>query len=841
LSVSGENLKCASLIIWSEGSIQRVQPLRSDNTKMQAVVPKNMEKSMMIIWPENENGIGLPQKVNAPVIWFDNRGYLRANEAVQTIRFFGKSFYFEGKTPAVVIERENKTEAAEITDINPYQVTVRLDFSLKDGEECKFYIHNGTGGELGWSNAVTLKAVQKSVKDKSELPVISVDDYGAVADDGKDDSDAIKKAIDAAAKLGGAVLEFGQGEYNFSKPIKIPDSFPLGLYIKGKGKGIYDFASKLLPFEYEHRGLSGEFTSLRFLGPLNAPENMIFINADNVYLSDLTIFGADGHTPDGYSMDNGFTVYLLGRNISIENVRMIKADVRDFNTSPDAELMCNNHIYVAPASQNIDINNCEFHTKACAIWINAYDYVNNEQSILFSDKRQVKYVNISNCNFYSYTTPYVHPDGRKPVADEGEVSRGLTVMNCSSVIVENCNFEGVDQEKGFVLTRTMYIPITANCMYIANNTMKNVGSVPKTEFDGNTGEQILFHGGMHLGGIYNVLKSDGNRLTVRTDNITVKDENGKYIRPDTTITNAGSRIQYGLKEGTRGMAFICSGKGIGQICQINSYDVYEDNIVFHLAEPWITEPDETSIVVETAPFRENIVYKNIIYKEKPTMAQGFKSGGVLMFFDSYSNIIAENKFSNLAFGVALNTAFKAPLSWNTVRDNEFSGIAEAYKDAMQGGDSTRNSTFFCESVVGNAGETAGWDSYNIWYTVGNVFRNNNCFDGDTAAELATNRWHNLYNKGLEDYHGNEKGNTLTVIENNTFKDVADGVLIGNPAYWSLIRNNKYTPKVKEGYGQKTLINDHPLENFDLLYIDEKEIIDVNKTLNISDKGEKSKL
>jgi hypothetical protein len=38
----------------------------------------------------------------------------------------------------------------------------------------------------------------------------------------------------------------------------------------------------------------------------------------------------------------------------------------------------------------------------------------------------------------------------------------------------------------------------------------------------------------------------------------------------------------------------------------------------------------------------------------------------------------------------------------------------------------------------------------------------------------------------------EGGIMLGVVENNTFQDVARGVIVSSPANWSLIRNNQIT-------------------------------------------------
>ena len=372
LSVCGEGLRRASLIVWSEGSLKRITPLRSDDTKLQAVIPADTQKSMLIVWPENENGIGAPVRVNAPTCWFSDTGRLLANTDEQEIRLFGKSLFIEGKKPSVTAICKDKSVKAEIVSANPYRLTIKLNARFYEGEECRFYIHNGTGGKYGFGEPFELTARKITRKPAKELPTLFAEDFGAVADDGKDDSEAFERALEAAAQLGGAVLQLGKGEYNFRKTLYIPDRFPNGLYIRGRGAGDYDFASKLLPDEYEHRGIGGDHTVLRFLSAKSVPENTIRIEGDNISLCDMTVFGADGHAP-GYSMAHGYTVHLAGRDITLERVRMIKADLRDFNDDPKARLMCSNHVFVAGGSRNIDILNCEFHTKACAVWINQYE------------------------------------------------------------------------------------------------------------------------------------------------------------------------------------------------------------------------------------------------------------------------------------------------------------------------------------------------------------------------------------------------------------------------------------------------------------------------------------
>lgn len=827
LAMTGDGLEGATLLVWAEGEMSEVQPLRTDNSKLQAVVPADMEKSMMIVWPQNDKGVGSPVRVNAPEIWWSDQSTLQPEKAGGEIRFFGSSLSIEGKTPVVYAVHENEeTETLEVVDANPYQIRAKYPSKLTDGSRCKFYIHNGTGGDYGWSDAYLLNTAARTTSPVEDLPVFNVEEYGAVADDGQDDTAAIQNALSDARKQDGGVIVFGQGEYNISRPIEISDKYPNGLILRGAGEGDYDFKSTLSPSEYEARGVSGTYTLIRFSDPKLIPQYMLNVSGNHVTVENMTINGADDGLP------KKFNVFLSGEDITLRNVRLIKSDVRDFQTSGNADYVSTTNLEIDNYSKDITVENCEFHTRASAISIG------NIEGIwpwgYFDSSRTVKNVHVLGCDFYGYTSPYTHPSGQgagngQPGGDEGEISRGVTAVNMDGAIFEDCTFQSYDRENCKLLVRSFYIGLGTKNTYIANNNIHDVGNITASGYDKNTGEQILFHGQDAIGGIFNVSQTEGEQLTVRTDNIQLRDENGNEIKPADTTTNAGSQVFSGFDKGTWGAVYVCGGKGAGQVRTVLSYDIQEDSITFTLEEPFAVEPDETSIITLTAPFTQNTVYHNTIANDEPTLEEGLKTGGVLLFYENYKNIIAENEIRNMAFGVAINSTFKMPSLWNTVRDNTMSGITELHKDAAQGGDSTLDASFFCDSVRGNAGESAGWDEYNVWYTVGNVFRNNDCSDGDTAGELTTNRW-NKNNPGLETYYGEEKGNTMSIIENNTYTNVAQGISVGNPAYWSLIRNNTFTFKEKEGYTAEEVINANPWTNFKLLYIvDDQVEMDANDT------------
>ena len=361
-------------------------------------------------------------------------------------------------------------------------------------------------------------------------------------------------------------------------------------------------------------------------------------------------------------------------------------------------------------------------------------------------------------------------------------------------------------------------------MYIARNTMKNVGNIPESGFDLNTGEQILIHGNDFTGGIFNVLSDDGTTVTVRTDNIA-----DSAASPYSKSDNTGSRLFAGLDKGDRGYLYVYGGKGVGQSRKVVGYEEKNGTLAFKTDKPFTVPLDDTSIVDLISYSGYNIIYGNTIANPEVILHEGLKTGGVLLFFQGGYNIIAENEFRNLTFGVAINARFKGPTVWNTVRDNTFSGMTELRKDAAQGGDSTYNATFFCVSVVKSSPE--GWDDYNVWYAAGNVFRHNVCEKGDYAAELTTNRWNRSPSEWIA-YHGEEKGAAMTILENNVFREVKTGVLVGNPDYWSVMRNNTFTFVKKPGYRTQAVYFEQAQTNFCLLIIENGALVaDANETLN----------
>jgi len=89
----------------------------------------------------------------------------------------------------------------------------------------------GLGGVLvcGTIRAVPEKYTLISSQSGDDVSVVrfSVTDFGAAADDGKDDSEAFQQAMDAAARKGGGTVFAPRGIYRFDRPLVIPTGVTL--------------------------------------------------------------------------------------------------------------------------------------------------------------------------------------------------------------------------------------------------------------------------------------------------------------------------------------------------------------------------------------------------------------------------------------------------------------------------------------------------------------------------------------------------------------------------------------------------------------------------------------
>ncbi|HET6262545.1 MAG TPA: glycosyl hydrolase family 28-related protein, partial [Chloroflexia bacterium] len=204
--------------IYAAGGVVRDALIqRLDGDKAIITLDKGLPSwGMYLIWPGNDAGWGAPIAVNKTEAW-----WLQDQAAPgMTVSVFGRNLAkgnTEGTNNAYVyLKGSGASGWATVTKVNPYKVEFTVPSSFTAGTY-EVWVHNGHGGEYGWSRPLKLTVVASSqhVLSRSWGAVYNVKDYGAQGNGVSDDRAAINRAL-AAAGTSGATVYFPSGTYMVS-------------------------------------------------------------------------------------------------------------------------------------------------------------------------------------------------------------------------------------------------------------------------------------------------------------------------------------------------------------------------------------------------------------------------------------------------------------------------------------------------------------------------------------------------------------------------------------------------------------------------------------------------
>src|SRR5262249_2823181 len=133
----------------TNASIQEVNGDRAAVT-LNAGLPSN---SMYLVWAENAAGASLPFAVNKTEAWWVGPDAASPGETVSIYgqnrsSGTGRSWIYLQPTPGT-------GQWITPTAVNPYKVDFVVPISLAAGSY-QLWVHNGHGGQYGWSSPVTL-------------------------------------------------------------------------------------------------------------------------------------------------------------------------------------------------------------------------------------------------------------------------------------------------------------------------------------------------------------------------------------------------------------------------------------------------------------------------------------------------------------------------------------------------------------------------------------------------------------------------------------------------------------------------------------------------------------
>jgi hypothetical protein len=172
---------------------------------------------LVLLWVENGRGVSHPVRVNATEPWWLGPTHARTGACVSV---YGQNLSHDQGTNSSVVrvrpwgaDSNTPSVACALTDVNPYRLTFRVPEAAAGGADYEVWVHNGHGGRYGWGGPLRLR-VDSADPFQWTGAVRTATDYGAVPDDGLDDTAAIQAALGAAAD--GDVVRLPAGTFQIT-------------------------------------------------------------------------------------------------------------------------------------------------------------------------------------------------------------------------------------------------------------------------------------------------------------------------------------------------------------------------------------------------------------------------------------------------------------------------------------------------------------------------------------------------------------------------------------------------------------------------------------------------
>ena len=189
----------------------------------------NTPNSMYLLWAENADGYSSAVAINKADAWWVGPNQASAD---QTVSVYGQNLTFsptDGLSWVYITQAGSSTgQWATVTSANPYQVSFVVPAGLAAGSY-QVWVHNGHGGEYGWSSPMTLGVVAPPA---ANGPVFNVLNYGAIGNGTTDDTLAFQTAINQTYDYPSSTVYVPAGNYVISQIFMRP-----GVTLIGDGAG----------------------------------------------------------------------------------------------------------------------------------------------------------------------------------------------------------------------------------------------------------------------------------------------------------------------------------------------------------------------------------------------------------------------------------------------------------------------------------------------------------------------------------------------------------------------------------------------------------------------------
>ena len=352
--VYGQNSSGSALIA---AKIQRLDAQKGIIT-LDASLPS---WSMYLLWAQNSNGYGRPVGVNRTDAWWigPDNGPVGASISV-----YGRNLSYQNGTTTSWIYIQQAGQAGQWvtpTAVNPYCVTFTIPSNLSTGSYL-VWVHNGHGGNYGWSGPLTLTVNTGPGWTGTQFNVMS---YGATGNGTTDDTAAITSCMTAAAAVPYSTIYFPAGTYSVSNMFTLPNN------TRWMGAGASSTtiqcaanfstsAYALLYGQYDAGPTNAEFDNLTLNGGAYCGNQttLLRMRGGNNFRFANVNFISNGAAAQPFDFDNSSYIYLTDCNVTGTNCflgsgsQMFINGVNYYGTN-DADVM-----WIANNRTQLSISNC---------------------------------------------------------------------------------------------------------------------------------------------------------------------------------------------------------------------------------------------------------------------------------------------------------------------------------------------------------------------------------------------------------------------------------------------------------------------------------------------------
>lgn len=657
----------------SGGTLRQAKTWKITEDTIVATLPADIPFGMYFVWVENSIGASAPVCINrTTATWVGPLG--NTAQAGSRKRVFGRNISYNHGTSVSYVFIQASLGGSPIScptnSANPYMVEFTVPVDTPSGNY-KVFVHNGHGGNYGWSDGLDLVVQPGWLRGASQVNI---------SPSGGDDTTAIQNAINQMSALAdGGTVSLSAGNF------KIYDQ----IWIKSKVR-------------FAGAGMDTTTIELR----QNATRNYYArVHGSNINIENLTLRGCTDTpaTPYYGIIGSANPEYPAAEadNIKYLNVRF----TADYGTVLNGNNFgytrvefdgCEFYRSVLPAYSDGWLHNSTLYGGPYGIYYPVYRF-ETESACVIGDRTVYE-----NCHIETKDWPINPANGSRNYAD--------WVTDWDNQIGYKVWAKRVALGARFGVKHT----------YSANLATKDVA------VQDNKGEMFLWHGG---GGQWfgNVLSMDGLVMNVRTDGtlngqpmvIGFVDESNPGLASGQPVPDANP---YWVPLNSSS-AVIIAGKGLGQLRQVLSHTTTSVTI----DKPWRIQPDATSVILISPTYEDNVMYNNDLNAFPVGYVQG-QSASIGVDFDGNSSLnFVEGNIShrtNAARNIIANAS--GPSYWNVVRDDKAYDCHSAgygifywtyHEQNPLGPVSLGNACRSCQAyVIGStdAGGARGWGEANIF-------------------------------------------------------------------------------------------------------------------------------